>query len=207
MRHARILALSLLMIFSPIVLAKEGSASISSACATLEFMSKMLTLDTMLPVVSVMSGKMKSMADALTKLNQLACQLLIVTSYRRGNSYYANGSLISNDLCQQARYFPNRQLFVLEEGLDTTIYYPNERIMAHHWLHGDRTLFLPNGAVATNYFRTFDYTRASTAGISLPTKLRKQSGDGSIPFNVWMMKMVKSLCPVTGESKAKALRS
>ena len=78
MRHTRILALSLLLIFSPVVLAKEGSASISSACATLEFMSKMLTLNTMLPVVSMMSGKMKSMADALTELNQLACQPVIV---------------------------------------------------------------------------------------------------------------------------------
>ena len=146
MRHTRILALSLLLIFSPVVLAKEGSASISSACATLEFMSQMLTLNTMLTVISMMPGKMKSMADALTELNQLACQPVIVTSYRRGSSYYANGSLISNDLYHQAWYFPNRQLFMLKKGLDTTIYYPNERIMAHHWLHGDRTLFWPNEA-------------------------------------------------------------
>ena len=56
------------------------------------------------------------MADALTELNQLACQLVIVTSYRRSNSYYANGSLISNDLYQQTWYFPNRQLFMVEQG-------------------------------------------------------------------------------------------
>jgi len=132
MRHTRILALSLLLTFSPIVLAKESSAGISSACATLEFMGKMLMLNTILPVVSMISGKMKSMADALTELNQLACQPVIVTSYRRGNSYFANGSLISNDLYHQAWYFPNGKLFMVEQGLDTTIYYPNERIMTHH---------------------------------------------------------------------------
>ena len=47
---------------------------------------------------------------------------------------------------------------MVEQGFDTTIYYPSERIMTHHWLHGDRTLFWPNGAVAVNYFRTFDDT-------------------------------------------------
>jgi len=61
-------------------------------------MSKMLTLNTMLSLVSIMAGKMKSMADALTALYQLACQPVIVTSYPRGNSYHANGSLISNDI-------------------------------------------------------------------------------------------------------------
>ena len=95
-------------------------------------MSKMLTLNKMLPIVSMMSGKMESMADALTELIQLACQPVIVKSYRRGNSYYANGSLISNNLYQQAWYFPNEQLFMAEQGLDTTIYYPKEGIMAHH---------------------------------------------------------------------------
>lgn len=132
MRHTRILTLSLLLTFSPVVLAKKGSADISRACATLEFMSKMIMLNTMLLVVSMMSGKLRSMADALSELNQLACQPGIVTSYGRGNSYYANGSLISNDLCHQAWYFPNGQLFMLGQGLDTTIHYPNERIIAHH---------------------------------------------------------------------------
>jgi len=45
------------------------------------------------------------------------------------------------------------------------------------------------------------------AGISLPTKPVKQEEDGSIPFNVWMMKLVKRLYPATGKSKTKALRS
>jgi len=79
-------------------------------------MSKMLTLNTMLPAVSVLSGRIKSMVDALTELNQLACQTVIVTSYRRDNSYYASGSLISNNLYQLVWYFPNRQLFMVEQG-------------------------------------------------------------------------------------------
>ena len=96
---------------------------------------------------------------------------------------------------------------MVKQGLDTTIHYPNKRIMAHHWLHSDRTLFWPNGAVAVNYFRTLMTLGATQAGILLPTKPVKQGKDGSIPFNAWMMKLVKRLCPVTGESKAKALRS
>jgi hypothetical protein len=66
--------------------------------------------------------------------------------------------LISNDLYHQAWYFPNGQLFMAEPGLDTTIYYPNGRIMAYHWMHGDQALFWPNGSLATNYFRAFDET-------------------------------------------------
>jgi hypothetical protein len=65
MRHTRILALSLLLSFSPGVLASEGSVNVSSACATLEFMGKMLALDTMLPAdfddvgeINVMDGSL-----------------------------------------------------------------------------------------------------------------------------------------------------
>jgi hypothetical protein len=45
-----------------------------------------------------------------------------------------------------------------EPGLDTTIYYPNGRKMAYHWMYGDQALFWPNGSLATNYFRAFDET-------------------------------------------------
>jgi len=155
MSHARILALALLLSFSPAVLAREGSANVSSACATLEFMGKMLALNTMLPADFDDVGEMNAMTDALAELNQLACQPAILTGYRRGNSYYANGVLLSNDLYHQAWYFSNGQLFMAEPGLDTTIYYPDGRIMAYHWMHGDQALFWPNGTLATNYFRTF----------------------------------------------------
>ena len=57
MGHARILALSLLLSFSPEVLAREGSANVSSACATLEFMGKMLALKPCYQVILTMSGR------------------------------------------------------------------------------------------------------------------------------------------------------
>ena len=158
MRHTRTLALSLLLSFPPAVLASEGSANVSSACATLEFMGKMLALNTMLPADFDDAGEINVMGNALAELNQLACRPVILTGYRHGNSYYANGSLISNDLYHQAWYFPNGQLFMAEPGLDTTIYYPNGRKMAYHWMYGDQALFWPNGSLATNYFRAFDET-------------------------------------------------
>lgn len=158
MRAMRILALSLLMSFSGALSGAEGSANVSSACATLEFMAKMVALNTMLPSNFDDLGEMQAMNEDLAELNQLACQPVILTGYRRGNSYYGNGSLISNDLYHQAWYFPNGQLFMAGPGRDTTIYYPNGRIMAYHWMHGDQVLFWPNGALATNYFRAFDET-------------------------------------------------
>ncbi len=158
MRHARILALVLLLGLSPSILAREGSANVSSACATLEFMAKMLALNTMLPADFDDVDEMNVMTEALAELNRLSCQPVILTGYNRGNSYYSNGSLISNDLYHQAWYFPNGQLFMAEPGSDTTIYYPNGRIMAYHWMHGDQALFWPNGSLATSYFRAFDET-------------------------------------------------
>ena len=155
MRNARILALSLLLSFSPAVLAREGTANVSSACATLEFMGKMLALNTILPADFDDVGKLTLVGDELAELNQLACQPVILTGYRRGNSYYTNGSLISNDLYHQAWHFPNGLLFMAEPGLDTTIYYPNGSVIAYHWMHADQVLFWPNGSLATNYFRAF----------------------------------------------------
>ena len=92
MRNARILALSLLLSFSPAVLAREGTANVSSACATLEFMGKMLALNTILPADFDDVGKLTLVGDELAELNQLVCQPVILTGYRRGsNSYYTNG--------------------------------------------------------------------------------------------------------------------
>lgn len=131
MRHARILAIPLLLIFSPAVLAREGSANVNSACANLEFMGKMLALNTLLPADFDDVGEMNVVGDELAELNQLACEPVILTGDRRDNSYYTNGSLISNNLYHQVWYFPNGQLFMTQPGLDTTIYYPNGRVMAY----------------------------------------------------------------------------
>jgi len=156
MKSTKIWALLLLMGFSTNLMAREGSANVSSACATLEFMGKMVSLNTMIPADYDDIGEFYAMEDALLEMNRLTCQPVILTGYRRGNTYYSNGSLASNDLYHKAWYFPNGQLFMAEPGEDTTIYYPNGRIMAYHWTHSDQAIFWPNGNLATNYFRAFD---------------------------------------------------
>lgn len=182
MSYARIAALTLLLSLPSTLLAREGSANVSSACATLEFMAKMVALNSMLPADYDDIGEMTVMNEQLAELNQLACQPVILTGYRRGNSYYANGSLISNDLYHQAWYFPNGQLFMAEPGLDTTIYYPNGRIMAYHWMHGDQALFWPNGSLATNYFRAFDETWYYPDGNIITYEAGYSSGRWFYPF-------------------------
>ncbi len=182
MRHAQILALVLLLNFSPAIVAREGSANVSSACATLEFMAKMLTLNTILPADFDDTGEMNLMTEALAELNRLSCQPVILTGYSRGNSYYSNGSLVSRDLYHRAWYFPNGQLFMAEPGVDTTIYYPNGRVMAYHWMHGGQALFWPNGSLATNYFRVSDKTWYYPDGSIITYKAGYSGGRWFYPF-------------------------
>ena len=142
-------------------------------------MAKMVSLNTMLPADFDDVGEMHIMVDALAELNQLACQPVILTGYRRGNSYYGNGSLISNDLYHQTWYFPNGQLFMAKPGEDTTIYYPNGRIMAYHWMHGDQALFWPNGAMATTISGHSMRPGTTRMAILLPMSLAMLAADGS----------------------------
>ncbi|PCJ23230.1 MAG: hypothetical protein COA96_12215 [SAR86 cluster bacterium] len=158
MKITQLLAITALLSFSSISLAREGSANVSSACASVEFMAKMVALNTMLPADYDDVAEMIDTQDNLAQMNLLICQPVILTGYRRGNTYYNNGSLASNDLYHKAWYFPNGQLFMAEPGEDTTMYYPNGRIMAYHWTHSDQAIFWPNGNLATNYFRAFDET-------------------------------------------------
>ena len=138
--------------------ALSGSGNVSSACATLEFMAKLVSLNGMLPADYDHVSEMQHMEAMLAEMNLLVCQPVIMTGYSRGNSYYSNGQLVSTDTYHDPWYFSNGQLFMAGAGEDTTIYYPNGRIMAHHWMHGDQALFWPNGNLATNYFRAFDVT-------------------------------------------------
>jgi len=158
MYRARIITLLLLLGFTPSLTASTGSVNVSSACATLEFMGKMVALNTMIPADYDDMYELWDMEWQLSELNRLVCQPAILTGYSRGNSYYRNGALISTDLYYDAWYFDNDGLFFAEPGEDTTIYYPNGNVMAHHWMHGDQALFWPNGDLATNYFREFDVT-------------------------------------------------
>jgi len=138
--------------------ADSGSQNVSSACATLEYMAKMVAVNTMVPDRSDSFSQLQEMNSQLRQMNRLICQRVILTSETRGNSRYRNGSLASNDLYYDAWYFPNGELFMAEPGEDVTVYYPNGNPMAYHWMHGNQALFWPNGKLATHYFREFDVT-------------------------------------------------
>ena len=149
--------LALLMLPS-LAAANSGSRNVSSACATLEFMAKMVEINIMVPSRHDSFSELQDMKSQLQQMNRLICQRVILTSQTRGNSRYRNGSLASNDLYYDAWYFPNGELFMARPGGDTSVYYPNGIPMSYHWMHGDRPLFWPNGTLATNYFRVFDVT-------------------------------------------------
>ena len=152
----RIISLIILLSIAPTVLARTGSANVSSACATLEFVAKMVTLNTMIPANYDDIDELLYMEDSLAELNRRVCQPVILTEYTRGSNYYSDGSLISTDLYYDAWYYPNDRLFMAAPGEDTPIYYPNGRVMAHHWMHGEQLIFWPNGNLATDYFQAFD---------------------------------------------------
>ena len=138
--------------------ADSGSRNVSSACATLEFMAKMVAINTLIPDRHDSFSALREMNSQLRQMNRLVCQRVILTRETRGNSRYRNGTLASNDLYHDAWYFPNGRLFMAEPGEDVTIYYPNGSPMAYHWMHGNQALFWPNGKLATNYFRALDVT-------------------------------------------------
>jgi hypothetical protein len=152
----RIITAVLLISMSFTVHANSGSSNVSSGCATLEFMAKMVALNIMLPRNQDNMGALYNMNSQLLEMNKLVCQRVILTQDTRANSYYKNGSLVSNDLYFDPWYFPNGTLFMAEPGTDSAVYYPNGRPMAYHWMHSDQALFWPNGNIATDYFRAFD---------------------------------------------------
>jgi len=156
MKLVRLIVLIATLGASPALLALTGSANVGSACATLEFMAKMVTLNAMLPADYDDVGELYAMEESLTELNSLVCQPVILTEFTRGSSTYNNGQLVSIDLYYDPWFFNNGQLFVAAPGEDTVIYYPNGRIMAYSWMHGDQAVFWPNGNLATDYFRVFD---------------------------------------------------
>jgi hypothetical protein len=155
MNNTRILSFWLLLGIMPLATA-GGAENVSSACATLEFMAKMVTLNALIPDDFDDVDALTALERDLAELNSLACQPVILTGYTRSNSYYANGERVSRDLYYNSWHFANGQPFMAAPGADTPIYYPNGQVMAHHWMHGDQVIFWPNGNLATNYFRAFD---------------------------------------------------
>lgn len=136
--------------------ALAGSAAVSSTCATLEFMAKMLQINMLLPANYDQPQQFSDMQHQLKELNRLACQPVLLTETTRFRSAYANGQTVSADLYDSAWYFPNGQLFVARAGRDTPVYFPNGQVMAFRWLRGGQTLYWPNGNPATFSFRTIN---------------------------------------------------
>ncbi|MEX0618590.1 MAG: hypothetical protein WD180_06495, partial [Pseudohongiellaceae bacterium] len=149
-------ALLVITLARPASAGSDGSANVSSGCATLEFMAKLTALNIVLPADHDNWAQLRNIDHMLKEMNRLICQPVILTAHTRGNTRYANGSLASSDLYHNAWYFPNGQLFLAEPGADARIHYPNGVVMAYHWMHGDSAVFWPNGSLATNYFRAFD---------------------------------------------------
>jgi hypothetical protein len=137
-------------------MAHADARAVSSACASLEFMAKMLSVNTLLPASHDHPQQLANMHSAMAELNRLACQPVMLTEATRFSSRFINGQPVSADLYDSAWYFPNGQLFVARPGRDTTIYYPNGQVMAFRWARGGQTLYWPNGNPATFSFRTIN---------------------------------------------------
>ena len=155
-------ALSFLSLtLSPMAVANPnytGADNFSSGCATLEFMAKMLTVNTLLPANWDSQADMQAMSENLKQMNQRVCQQVLLTETTRYDARYSNGRIISPDLYHEAWYFPNGQLFMAGAGRDVSVYYPNGQVMAYHWTHSDQTVFWPNGNPATFSFRVHHKT-------------------------------------------------
>lgn len=132
----------------------HAGTAVSSACASLEFMAKMLAVNILLPANRDNHQELQDMNGQMLALNRVACGPVMVTENIRFNSRYDNGRAVSSDLEQQAWYYPNGQLFVARPGRDTTLYYPNGQPMAYSWMRGGQTVYWPNGNPATFSFRT-----------------------------------------------------
>jgi hypothetical protein len=74
MNCTRIFALiALLGLASELPAASNGSANVSSACATVEFMGKMISLNILLPADYDDINALYDMQDSLAELNLLVC--------------------------------------------------------------------------------------------------------------------------------------
>lgn len=133
-----------------------SNTAVSSSCASLEFMAKMLAINILLPANRDNADSLIDMRNQMLAMNQLACQAVMLSETARFDSRYENGRRVSADLHQSAWYFPNGQLFVARPGRDTALYYPNGQVMAFSWMRGGQTVYWPNGNPGTFSFRTMN---------------------------------------------------
>lgn len=136
--------------------ANAYSSAVSSSCASLEFMAKLLELNALLPAGRDNQSDLLAMREHMLELNRLACQPVLLSETARFNSRYPNGRRVSTDLYESAWLYPNGQVFTSRAGRDTTLYYPNGQVMAHRWMRGGQSIYWPNGNPATFSFRTIN---------------------------------------------------
>lgn len=160
----------------------NGSDNFSTACATVEFMAKMVAVNILVPADHDDVDALNNIQNSLLELNRRVCQSVILTQDTRYESRYSNGTPISKDLYNAAWYFPNGQLFMAKAGRDTSIFYPNGRIMSYHWTHGGEALFWPNGQVATFRLRHSNETWYYPGGQIITYEAGIQGGRWFYPF-------------------------
>ena len=178
-----IAALLLISVISPQIYANStGSDNFSTACATVEFMAKMLAVNLLIPGSHDNFAELQQMQDSLKELNRRVCQSVLLTENTRYESYYGNGTRISRDLYNSAWYFANGQLFMAQPGKDTSIYYPNGRVMAYHWTHGGDAVFWPNGQIATFRLRYSNETWYYPGGQIITYEAGIKGGRWFYPF-------------------------
>lgn len=178
-----IAALLLISVISPKLFAEStGSDNFSTACATLEFMAKMVAVNLLVPGAQDNIGELQQMQDSLKELNRRVCQSVLLTENTRYDSHYGNGARISRDLYNAAWYFPNSQLFMAQPGKDLSVYYPNGRVMSYHWTHGGEAVFWPNGQIATFRLRYSDETWYYPGGQIITYEAGIQGGRWFYPF-------------------------
>lgn len=159
-----------------------GSDNFSTACATVEFMAKMVAVNILIPADYDDIDELRDMDSALQQLNLRVCQSVILTQDTRYQSHYDNGTRISFDLYDEAWYFPNGRLFMARAGQDTRIYYPNGRVMSDHWTHGGDAVFWPNGQVATYRLRYSNETWYYPGGQIITYEAGVRGGRWFYPF-------------------------
>jgi len=170
-------------LISPTVFAQSsGSDNFSTACATVEFMAKMVAVNMLVPGAQDKLTELQGMQNSLKELNRRVCQSVLLTEDTRYESHYSNGARISRDLYNAAWYFPNGQLFMAQPGKDVGIYYPNGRVMSYHWTHGGDAVFWANGQIATFRLRYTDETWYYPGGQIITYEAGVRGGRWFYPF-------------------------
>ena len=190
-RVFRVIIICMLANWTSTGYAGGSSSNVSSGCATVEFMAKMVALNIMFPHFRDSYSALQDMRLALEELNFLVCQPVILTANTRYDSRYSNHTLISTDLYDDAWYFPNGQLFMLAVGEDVSVYYPNGVEMSYHWTHEGDALIWPNGSLATGHFWLFNEPWYYPDGNVITYESGFQGEDGSTPYSDWMVDQVR----------------